>query len=69
MAFSRRPQGDGARKTETDEEALGLARGGRFAVAVLCIMVAEQTLLNGGVLAADSTPPTPRSRATSSTRC
>ena len=51
-AFSRRPKAT-ARKAETDEEALGLARGGRFAVAVLCIMIAEQTLLNGGVLAAD----------------
>ena len=40
-------------QAETDEEALGLARGGRFAVAVLCIMIAEQTLLNAGVLAAD----------------
>jgi O-antigen/teichoic acid export membrane protein len=53
-AFSRRPKA-GERKAQTDEEALGLARGGRFAVAVLCIMVAEQTLLNGGVLAADLT--------------
>ena len=51
-AFSRRPK-ETARKAETDEEALGLARGGRFAVAVLCIMIAEQTLLNGGVLTAD----------------
>jgi len=51
-AFSRRPK-ETAAKAETDEEALGLARGGRFAVAVLCIMVAEQTLLNGGVLIAD----------------
>jgi O-antigen/teichoic acid export membrane protein len=51
-AFSRRPRAV-ERKAEPDEEALGLARGGRFAVAVLCIMVAEQTLLNGGVLAAD----------------
>jgi O-antigen/teichoic acid export membrane protein len=51
-AFSRRPKAI-ARETETDEEALGLARGGRFAVAVLCIMLAEQTLLNGGVLAAN----------------
>lgn len=50
-AFSRRPQ-ESTRKVE-DEEALGLARGGRFAVAVLCIMVAEQTLLNAGVLAAN----------------
>ena len=51
-AFSRRPKAE-ERKLETDEEALGLARGGRFAVAVLCIMIAEQTLLNGGVLIAD----------------
>ena len=51
-AFSRRPK-ETAPKAETDAEALGLARGGRFAVAVLCIMIAEQTLLNGGVLAAN----------------
>jgi O-antigen/teichoic acid export membrane protein len=51
-AFSRRPK-EVERTAEPDEEALGLARGGRFAVAVLCIMLAEQTLLNGGVLAAD----------------
>jgi O-antigen/teichoic acid export membrane protein len=50
-AFSRRPKASAVK--EADEEALGLARGGRFAVAVLCIMVAEQTLLNGGVLVAD----------------
>ncbi len=48
LAFSRRPKA-GARKT-TDEEEVGLARGGRFAVAVLVIMAAEQTLLNAGVL-------------------
>src|SRR4051794_5403891 len=51
LAFSRRPR-EGARKN-ADEDALGLARGGRFALAVLAIMVAEQTLLNGGVIAAD----------------
>jgi len=51
-AFSRRPK-ETAPRAATDEEALGLARGGRFAVAVLCIMIAEQTLLNGGVLAAN----------------
>src|SRR4051794_26269712 len=50
-AFSRRPKESTVK--ETGEEALGLARGGRFAVAVLCIMIAEQTLLNAGVLAAD----------------
>ena len=54
VAFARRPRA-GARKPASDEEAMGLARGGRFAIAVLCIMIAEQTLLNGGVLAADLT--------------
>ncbi len=53
LAFSRRPK-ESAR-TGADEEALGLARGGRFAVAVLCIMAAEQTLLNAGVLTANAT--------------
>ena len=48
-AFSRRPKAT-APRARADEEALGLARGGRFAVAVLCIMIAEQTLINGGVL-------------------
>ncbi|HET6551090.1 MAG TPA: hypothetical protein VFG79_21670 [Solirubrobacter sp.] len=52
LAFSRRPR---ATAREPGEEALGLARGGRFALAVLCIMAAEQTLLNAGVLAADAT--------------
>ncbi len=54
LAFSRRPR-EGAARNETDEEALGLARGGRFAVSVLCIMAAEQTLLNAGVLTANVT--------------
>ena len=52
-AFSRRPVASGPRRT--DEEALGLARGGRFALAVLAVMVAEQTLLNAGVLLVDWT--------------
>ncbi len=52
-AFSRRPVATGERRT--DEAALGLARGGRFALAVLAIMVAEQTLLNAGVLLVDWT--------------
>jgi O-antigen/teichoic acid export membrane protein len=38
------------RREAADEETLGLARGGRFALAVLAVMVSEQTLLNGGVL-------------------
>ena len=64
-AFSRRPKprgeagdeppGEAGRAPEEDAEALGLARGGRFAVAVLAIMLAEQTLLNAGVLIADWT--------------
>jgi O-antigen/teichoic acid export membrane protein len=40
---------------EPDEEELDLARGGRFAVAVLAIMAAEQTLLNAGVLTVNAT--------------
>src|SRR3954462_14399798 len=48
LAFSRRPRV--STRQGSDEEAIGLARGGRFAVAVLCIMAAEQTLLNAGVL-------------------
>jgi O-antigen/teichoic acid export membrane protein len=50
LAFSRRPAA-GPRQ-ETD---LGVARGGRFAVAVLAIMLAEQTLLNAAVLTTDLT--------------
>jgi O-antigen/teichoic acid export membrane protein len=53
LAFSRRPKVTAA--PEPDEEELDLARGGRFAVAVLAIMAAEQTLLNAGVLTANAT--------------
>ena len=42
-------------EARADDEALGLARGGRFALAVLAVMVAEQTLLNAGVLLVDWT--------------
>jgi O-antigen/teichoic acid export membrane protein len=52
-AFRRRPK-ETTRKKAGDDE-LSLARGGRFAVAVLCIMIAEQTMLNGGVLVAEAT--------------
>jgi O-antigen/teichoic acid export membrane protein len=51
-AFSRRPPAQ-ARKRGADE--LGLGRGGRFALAVLTVMIAEQTLLNAGVLLVDLT--------------
>jgi len=52
-AFSRRPAPDRERNREPDELSLG--RGGRFAVAVLAIMLAEQTLLNAAVLLVDVT--------------
>jgi O-antigen/teichoic acid export membrane protein len=62
-AFSRRPRlgeaggeplGEtGERKRDVDE--LGLGRGGRFALAVLAVMIAEQTLLNAAVLLVDVT--------------
>jgi len=53
LAFARRPAA-GPRR-ERGEDELGIARGGRFAVAVLAIMVAEQTLLNAAVLTTDLT--------------
>ena len=53
VAFARRPAA-GPRR-ERSEEELGLARGGRFAVAVLLIMLSEQTLLNAAVLTTDLT--------------
>jgi len=52
-AFSRRPAATGERKREDD--GLGLGRGGRFALAVLAVMLAEQTLLNAAVLTVDAT--------------
>jgi O-antigen/teichoic acid export membrane protein len=54
LGFSRRPHA-AAPRPETDEQALGLARGGRFAVCVLASMAAEQTLLNAGVLTVNAT--------------
>jgi O-antigen/teichoic acid export membrane protein len=52
-AFSRRA-GAPAR-AERRKDDLSLGRGGRFAVAVLAVMLAEQTLLNAAVLAVDVT--------------
>jgi O-antigen/teichoic acid export membrane protein len=52
-AFSRRPPADDRRERDTDE--LDLGRGGRFAFAVLAVMLAEQTLLNAAVLTVDAT--------------
>ena len=51
-AFSRRPA---ASDRARGGDELGLGRGGRFAIAVLAVMLAEQTLLNAGVLLADAT--------------
>ena len=53
LAFSRRPPATGQRRARPDD--LGMARGGRFAVAVLLIMLSEQTLLNGAVITTDLT--------------
>jgi len=52
LAFSRRPSA-GERRARAGE--LSVARGGRFAGAVLAIMLAEQTLLNAAVLTSDLT--------------
>jgi O-antigen/teichoic acid export membrane protein len=52
LAFSRRGPAEGER---SDESELGLGRGGRFALAVFCVMLAEQTLINGAVLTAYAT--------------
>ena len=54
FAFSRRTAPEGARRSRPEDD-LGVARGGRFALAVLAIMLAEQTLLNGAVLTTDLT--------------
>ena len=53
LAFARHPRAGGRRRDADDE--LSVVRGGRFAVAVLAIMLAEQTLLNGAVLTSDLT--------------
>ena len=53
LAFTRRPTAGAGGARRGDE--LGLGRGGRFAVAVLAIMLAEQTLLNAAVLTTDLT--------------
>jgi O-antigen/teichoic acid export membrane protein len=51
FAFSRRAPAESAPK----KDDLALGRGGRFAVAVLVVMLAEQTLINGAVLTTDAT--------------
>jgi O-antigen/teichoic acid export membrane protein len=53
LAFSRRTQVAAAPRG--GDEELDLAHGGRFALAVFCVMLAEQTLINGAVLTAYAT--------------
>jgi O-antigen/teichoic acid export membrane protein len=62
LAFSRRPAAGERRGGDTQRtssagtgEQLSVARGGRFAIAVLAIMLAEQTLLNAAVVTSDLT--------------
>jgi O-antigen/teichoic acid export membrane protein len=49
-----RGEGD-TQRTSSAGTGLSVARGGRFAVAVLAIMLAEQTLLNAAVITSDLT--------------
>ena len=59
LVAARRPPAEPPRGGAADD-GLELGRGGRFAAAVLAVMLAEQILLNGGVLAAEiSAPGTP----------
>jgi O-antigen/teichoic acid export membrane protein len=53
-AFSRREAASAPVGPRKPDE-LSLGRGGRFAVAVFAVMLAEQTLLNAAVLAVDVT--------------
>jgi O-antigen/teichoic acid export membrane protein len=59
LAFSRHgaagPPSPGAAAGGRRGDDLGLGRSGRFAVAVLLIMLAEQTLLNAAVITTDLT--------------
>jgi O-antigen/teichoic acid export membrane protein len=56
FAFSRhRGSARSAAPRRTKDDDLALARGGRFAVAVLVVMLAEQTLINGAVLTVNAT--------------
>jgi O-antigen/teichoic acid export membrane protein len=58
LAFARRRHpGDrvGGQRRQPGAGELGLGRGGRFALAVLAIMLAEQTLINAAVLTTEAT--------------
>ena len=67
---ARAPPAAGRRGAAADERgARRCARGAGFAVAVLAIQLAEQTLLNAGVLTVNATADARRWPASSSTRC
>ena len=58
LAFSRmrgEATAGGEPAARRRDDGLDLSRGGRFAVAVLVIMLAEQALINGAVLTVDAT--------------
>lgn len=55
LAFSARRRGRPATQKPESSTNLDLTRGGKFAIAVLGIMLAEQTLLNGAVLTVNAT--------------
>jgi len=55
LAFRRRVPRAAAAPPAAGDDDLGLARGGRFALAVFAVMLAEQTLINAAVLTADAT--------------
>jgi O-antigen/teichoic acid export membrane protein len=54
LAFARRPTPT-RRRTRADDAGLDFGRGTRFALAVLVIMLAEQTLINAAVLTTEVT--------------
>ena len=55
LAFARRTAAPGARRAAGATTTSTWRRGGRFALAVLGVMLAEQTLINGAVLTVDAT--------------
>jgi O-antigen/teichoic acid export membrane protein len=56
LAFSRRAPAEAGPRRRDD---LALGRGGRFALAVFAVMLAEQTLINAAVLTVDATSTDP----------
>jgi O-antigen/teichoic acid export membrane protein len=50
LAFARRDSDEALEPVGVGQRSVSLATGGRFATAVLVVMLSEQTLLNGGPL-------------------